>query len=94
MLNNLVTLIYLNAEGISWTNLTSLISVHLQHLRKHLGKHVLLIEIVSNKKVHHQQYHQQHQVMNLQCRTDIGSSMIQFLQKGWWEKKNARSLNH
>ena len=53
-----ITLIYLNAEGISWTNLTSLISVHSQHLRKHLGKHVLLIEIVSNKKVHHKQYHQ------------------------------------
>ena len=83
MLKKLVTLIYLNAEGISWTNLTSLICVHSQNLRKHLGKHVLLIEIVSNKKVHHQQYHQQHQVMNLQCQTDIGSSIIQFLQKGW-----------
>ena len=83
MLKKSVTLIYLNAEGISWTNLTSLISVHSQHLRKNLGNHVLLIVIVSNKKVHHQQYHQQHQVMNLQCRGDIGSSMIQFLQKGW-----------
>ena len=58
MLKKLVTLIYLNAEGISWTNLTSLISEHSQHPRKHLGEHVLLIEIVSKKKVHHQQYHQ------------------------------------
>ena len=37
MLKKSVTLIYLNAEGISWTNLTSLISEHSQHPRKHLG---------------------------------------------------------
>ena len=50
----LVILTYLNVEGIFWTNLTSLISVHSQHPRKRLGKHILRHVIVLNKRNHHQ----------------------------------------
>ena len=49
-----IYLTYLSAEGIFWTNLTSLISVHSQHPRKCLGKHVLRHVILLNKRNHHQ----------------------------------------
>ena len=39
-----VTLIYSNAEGISWINLTSPMSEHSQHPKDYLGAHVGLLE--------------------------------------------------
>ena len=54
MLKNQVILTYSSAEGIFWTHLTSLISVHSQHPRKRLEKYVLRHVIVLNKRNRHQ----------------------------------------